>query len=219
MRLKAFWYAPANEVGDTLAGIAGSLAFLWLIVTVTLQGKELSAQRYELRLTREEIRDQRKATQDMAVSMAAQAGIFEDEKRQRREAEAWDEAEEIVENIKVISKSNFVRELEVHWSKAHVSGAAVQVERLVLSNALDSPPYDMIYQFSRRFQKIAHLVGDAETIIVGTSGEKQALEVLIAVLRRLAKVYPRLSVAKQIKIERSNVDAAIDALVELEELF
>ena len=53
-RLLAFWYAPANEVGDTLAGIAGSLAFLWIIVTVMLQGKELAAQRNELKLTRKE---------------------------------------------------------------------------------------------------------------------------------------------------------------------
>ena len=43
-----------NEIGDTLAGMAGALAFLWIIVTVLLQAQELRAQREELKLTRKE---------------------------------------------------------------------------------------------------------------------------------------------------------------------
>ena len=39
--------ATPNEIGDTLAGLAGSLAFVWLVVTVLLQAKELREQRYE----------------------------------------------------------------------------------------------------------------------------------------------------------------------------
>lgn len=53
-----FLFASPNEIGDTLAGVAGSLAFLWLITTVFLQGKELSAQRKELRLSRLAQQDQ-----------------------------------------------------------------------------------------------------------------------------------------------------------------
>ncbi|NNE52028.1 MAG: hypothetical protein HKN30_06445, partial [Sulfitobacter sp.] len=51
-----FLLSPPNEKGDTLAGIAGSLAFLWIIITVLLQGKELALQREEIekmRLTQE----------------------------------------------------------------------------------------------------------------------------------------------------------------------
>ncbi|SEQ35747.1 hypothetical protein [Thalassovita taeanensis] len=84
----AFVNAAPNEVGDTLAGFAGALAFVWIIATVWLQSHELRAQREELRLTRDEMMEQRKATQDMARSMAAQAAIFEDEKRQRFEDRA-----------------------------------------------------------------------------------------------------------------------------------
>ena len=47
-----FAKSTPNEVGDTLAGLAGSLAFLWLITTVFLQGKELREQRKELKLAR-----------------------------------------------------------------------------------------------------------------------------------------------------------------------
>lgn len=37
-----------NEIGDSFAGFAGFLAFLWLIVTVLLQSTELRLQRYEV---------------------------------------------------------------------------------------------------------------------------------------------------------------------------
>ena len=53
-KFKRFWQSPPNEIGDTLAGIAGALAFLWIIVTVLLQAQELAAQREELKLTRKE---------------------------------------------------------------------------------------------------------------------------------------------------------------------
>lgn len=69
MRLLAFLDAPANEVGDTLAGLAGGMAFLWLTVTVMLQGKELAAQRQELALTRQE-------TSRMADAMASQTEVL-----------------------------------------------------------------------------------------------------------------------------------------------
>ncbi len=87
-RILAFLVSPANEIGDTFAGIAGVLAFLWIIITVWLQSQELSAQREELRLTRLEMKEQREATQDMARSMSAQAAIFEAEARQRNEHQA-----------------------------------------------------------------------------------------------------------------------------------
>lgn len=44
----------ANEYGDFLAGFAGSLAFLWLVASFSLQRRELALQREELALQREE---------------------------------------------------------------------------------------------------------------------------------------------------------------------
>lgn len=55
---EAFLSSPPNEKGDTLAGIAGSLAFLWIIVTVLLQANELSLQRNELEQTRKALESQ-----------------------------------------------------------------------------------------------------------------------------------------------------------------
>ncbi|MDO6797603.1 hypothetical protein [Shimia thalassica] len=77
--------SPPNELGDALAGVAGTLAFLWIIVTVLLQSRELASQREELRLTREEMEGQKKATQEMAGAMKVQAEIFLEEQQQRRE--------------------------------------------------------------------------------------------------------------------------------------
>ncbi len=44
-----------NEVGDLLAGVFAPLAFLWMVVTIFLQGKELKLQREELALQRKEL--------------------------------------------------------------------------------------------------------------------------------------------------------------------
>ncbi|WP_299082313.1 hypothetical protein [uncultured Ruegeria sp.] len=83
-----FLKATPNEVGDTLAGFAGALAFIWLIATVWLQSQELAEQRKELR-------EQRLATQDMAIAqgkqvklLELQGKIFEEEQKQRIEDRA-----------------------------------------------------------------------------------------------------------------------------------
>lgn len=52
-----------NEIGDTLAGLAGSLAFIWLIVTVWIQSAELAAQRAEFSRLNRNARKERKQTQ------------------------------------------------------------------------------------------------------------------------------------------------------------
>jgi hypothetical protein len=42
-----FWNLKPNEIGDTFAGLFGSLAFVWIVVTVLVQGIELREQRKE----------------------------------------------------------------------------------------------------------------------------------------------------------------------------
>lgn len=87
-RIVAIFLAPANEIGDTLAGIAGVLAFLWIIVTVWLQSQELSEQREELKQTREEVRLSREAQEKQVLALEAHAKFFEDEKQMRDETRA-----------------------------------------------------------------------------------------------------------------------------------
>jgi Putative phage abortive infection protein len=71
-KLQLFLESSPSAVGDTLAGVAGALAFLWIIITVRLQSSELAKQREELRLTREVMGEQREAARDMANSIAEQ---------------------------------------------------------------------------------------------------------------------------------------------------
>jgi len=62
-KFNQFWSSPPNEIGDTLAGIAGALAFLWIIITVMIQSQELRAQRAELKAQHTEL----KLSRDEAV--------------------------------------------------------------------------------------------------------------------------------------------------------
>lgn len=73
--------ATANEVGDTLAGFAGSLAFVWLVVTVWLQATELREQRKEF----ERMADAQNAQVDLLIK---QGEIFELEQKEREENRA-----------------------------------------------------------------------------------------------------------------------------------
>jgi len=65
---KDIFSLPMNEIGDSLAGFAGVLAFLWIIVTVLLQNRDL-------KLQYEEIKDMKQASESQARSLKS-AEIF-----------------------------------------------------------------------------------------------------------------------------------------------
>lgn len=85
IRFQALLSAPANEIEDALAGFAGTLAFIWIIVTVWIQSKELAAQREELKLTRQEFSRMADAQLKQIDLMTIQGAIFKDEQRERAE--------------------------------------------------------------------------------------------------------------------------------------
>jgi len=82
-----FWRSGPNEVGDTMAGLFGSLAFVWIVVTVFMQGSELAAQREELRLTRIEFQAMAKAQEGQRSLMSKQSEILEQEQIRRHQQE------------------------------------------------------------------------------------------------------------------------------------
>jgi len=102
-----FIASSPNEMGDALAGLAGALAFLWIIVTVMLQSQELREQRKELRLQRDEFEKMREAQELQAETLQTQAEIFRDEQRQRNELKA----KELVE-IKLVGLAKLIVEFE-----------------------------------------------------------------------------------------------------------
>lgn len=73
IRIFAFLLSPANEIGDTFAGIAGVLAFLWIIITVWLQSQELSEQRKVL----SEQKDEFQKTNENMAAQRFEVSFFE----------------------------------------------------------------------------------------------------------------------------------------------
>ena len=85
MNWQWFWTSKPNEIGDTLAGFAGTLAFIWIVVTVWLQSIELGEQREVLIAQKEEFKAMVAAQNAQVEALRAQAAVFEDEKRRRDE--------------------------------------------------------------------------------------------------------------------------------------
>lgn len=99
--------ASPNEIGDTLAGVAGSLAFVWIVVTVWLQATELREQRVEFEKMAE-------AQGDQVDLLVKQGKIFEDEQRQRMERQAHDKLDEQLISLCVL----LAEHPKVAWSIA-----------------------------------------------------------------------------------------------------
>ena len=95
-----FVSSAPNEIGDTLAGLAGGLAFLWIIVTVMLQSQELREQRKELRQARIEYAKMSAAQEEQVKILQAQGDIFQDEQRQRLEERNKDYFEQSLASLK-----------------------------------------------------------------------------------------------------------------------
>lgn len=103
-----FWKSPTNEIGDTFAGLFGSLAFVWIIVTVLLQGRELVAQREELKLARAE-------SKRTADALSEPVTVLKDEQKQRDELRAENEFQALIKNWNM----HFSRLKSLLWTLEH----------------------------------------------------------------------------------------------------
>ncbi|WP_299618403.1 hypothetical protein [uncultured Tateyamaria sp.] len=97
-----------NNVGDTLAGLAGSLALFWIIITAWQQSIELREQREIIADQRDIIREQKQetalqrvATQEMAQAMKLQSDVLKDERRFRDESRAAALFEQYLETLQI----------------------------------------------------------------------------------------------------------------------
>lgn len=96
-RYNLHWFLDAapNEIGDSIAGVFATLAFVWIVVTVFLQSAELTEQRRELSLTREELLLARVAQEKQLEVMQRQADIFENEQQQR----TWENSKRTLDTL------------------------------------------------------------------------------------------------------------------------
>lgn len=161
-----FLQSPPNEIGDTLAGVFGSLAFLAAAIAVIMQSSELAAQREELQLTRLEFKAQRRATEDMAKATKLQAELLTDERRQRLEQEKKEELEQRLETLR-IALNNY-KEVEAYSflaDKVNDRGAIEQGEAVKvrpfeeLGNSIDA---DRMVRFC--VQNLSGSLGHLDTV-------------------------------------------------------
>ncbi len=79
-----------NTFGDFAAGVSAPLAFLWLVIAVVLQGRELKLQRAELTLNREVLQLQIEELKSTSEQMRNQTRLLGDEALARKLTEEFD---------------------------------------------------------------------------------------------------------------------------------
>ncbi|MGR3761612.1 hypothetical protein ACUXV3_16010 [Roseobacteraceae bacterium NS-SX3] len=167
-----FLEASPNEVGDTLAGFAGALAFVWLIATVWLQGQELAAQRQELAATRTEMMMAREAQEQQVSVMKEQAEVFRDEQAQRKEQRAKELLDGRLQHTASIMKRGPDLEVKFVLSK----GEATQPQQVYLAQGLTNEEDTDIFLgrvFEHFLKSIEHRKGQ---VAVGWQISKRMFE-------------------------------------------
>ncbi len=219
-KFAALWAAPPNEIGDTLAGFAGALAFVWIIVTVMLQSKELKAQREVLFLTKTEMEEQRKATQDMARSMKAQAEIFEDERQTRLATRAKDVLDQRVRSLVKLC----YREDPPTWGYwigandfLHTSYINLTPDFRVSGEIPDQDALEHICDYILEFEGNYDWMTKEGTVCQRPNGQPFVIE-LARNFRRLLEIVPDLSGADHERIQRARAEEAHEALERIHEM-
>ncbi len=203
-----------NEVGDTLAGFAGALAFVWIVVTVAVQSQQLLAQKEELQLTRAELEEQRKATQDMARSLAAQAEIFEDERNSRRQSSAANLLRELI--ISSFDTSKKLYQPNWKYSEPTQSGGSnTGSERIVEPGAVNYfDEKSFILGASEPIQGKLHRImgrierGEITVLPIRDENWKTFLKQLV----QMQELLPSLSPADAERVRRLGVSTAIEEI-------
>jgi hypothetical protein len=144
-RLKYEWFLDSspNEIGDTLAGFSGTLAFIWLVVTVWLQSDELAEQREVLREQKEEFKLMVAAQNAQVVALQLQADISRDEMQRRDEAAEAQFIDERIDTVSMRFNSKFLMSSVWKFEKFHdgsrKSLSAVELQTFLGLQNRDTP--------------------------------------------------------------------------------
>jgi hypothetical protein len=210
------WFldSPPNAVGDTLAGFAGSLAFIWIVATVWLQSSELSEQRKVLQLQIEEMEQQRLATQDMARAMAAQAKIFEDEQRQRQQGEAEKEFDALLYHLAQLIAE---QRREVWWELAPTNDPFGEGEERFFLFNFNNPTGDIgeyiNIQLDHLFKKFVLLEAALlSSVVTAKPIITEDFRDIFKVVTALDIIRERLSTAQRIRHQRISFESALCVL-------
>ena len=187
--------APFNEIGDTLAGFAGALAFIWLIVTVLIQGLELAAQREELRATRLEAAKTAKA-------LDAQVEILMNEQRQRLQAQTDQRVQEWMRCI--VFEANQVGLKSIEYVLPEPRGGIVQsltmFKRTAEDDAITSRMMQLAVSSSGNFATLQHVEKRGMRIKNKPAAEEYAF--LREALGAVARLDENMSEVQKLELRR-----------------
>ncbi len=209
-------YARINEVGDTLAGLAGVLAFIWLVATVLLQAHELREQRKALLQQKDE-------TAAMAQAISKQTNFLKDESRERKEIAKRDEMEALLRSaIWLIqsseSQSNFVEWLISSVQTQFGGGQLTSSNNYEFADTIDSWIIVLDGALDRRFSgRDAVFEGRVEFDQVMFEGELDfgRLPEATELLQQALDLRPYLSTSQKIRLDGMGVQRVVDRLREI----
>ncbi|MEZ5720324.1 MAG: hypothetical protein R3D59_00640 [Paracoccaceae bacterium] len=210
-----------NEIGDTLAGLFSSLAFIWIVVTVFLQSQELAAQRDELVLARAEAKRTADALADQVELLQVQGEIFKDEQRQRAEQRADGALNETVEFLaeRIRRRGEFNTEFRSRrgyyfwiWM-GHLDTDFEDVDPFELGRQFDAisslPSEELIRTFSERLDLFTN--EDYGLRYPGLDSKNEiffdnSFTLLDQPIQTFAEILPELSNAQRIRLRRLGID-------------
>jgi hypothetical protein len=214
-----FLSSPPNEVGDTLAGVASALAFIWIIITVRIQGHELREQRKELELTRTELKLARKAQEKQLEVMQKQADIFADERIDRTHERVKKTLDEMLYDL--LSEIEFERSIHGHFAPSLLGIDPTELHvfyRLNQQNLDGHTPDEKIKCASRNaflacigFKKLL----EKEAITVQIASKRGYYEYIAGKANEVTKLYDDLSADQRVRLESIGVKSIHTSLQEI----
>jgi hypothetical protein len=107
------WLQNLGNLGQLVSGVFAPLAFVWVVVAVILQSRELKLQREELMLTREELKNtrevfelQKKEMKRAADENREQTRIMNDNLQREGERQIYAEADILLYSLALYMASN-----------------------------------------------------------------------------------------------------------------
>lgn len=202
-RWNHFLDSPPNEIGDTLAGVFGSMTLIWIVASVFQQSIELRAQRHEFA-------EIAKAQAKQVETMEAQAEIFKDEQARREENRGFGELVQLTINaLEDYSelKKNLVWKLNSSTEKEGVVELTNEVKIFRNRNDRDE-------NIEQLRVAVASLKGALSTIterqrtdeILDRPVMPHQLSEFYLCLKRMQEISPKLSGASKMRVERAEIE-------------
>ena len=140
------WYLPLNNLGDWLAGVAGGLALVWLVLGYFQQSDELYLQRRQLEFQRAEFKLARAEYKRLADETSKQAkSVAANEQHARRDTFMR------FHDLVVIQLAQHARSIGLAMKSDH--GEAIRRSGQVVSSMrIDSSTDDWVAELNRVFR-------------------------------------------------------------------